>query len=294
MSSFRNIVAAATLVGGLAFPSAAANASTAAPIAIGASGNVRQLEQAIGSPLYGYAFGSLGGPARLARLVNIQTNVPWAQVAAATPGTPTFANISRWAHAIQASRQPIMVSFSHEPESAQSQKWGTAATFVAAWRRVVTIFRSLGVTNVQWTWTMTSYAFTAPASDPRHASTWYPGDTFVNYVGADGYNWFGCMARHTTQWQDAAQIFAGAMAFATTHHKGLVLPEFGSVSDPANPNRRAQWLNNAHAYFDAHANQLAGVFYFNEADRTCHWQLSSRVDYQAFGGMVHDRAFAHP
>lgn len=290
----RTVLAPAVVVAALVCPSTVANASTAAPIPIGASGNRTQLERSIGAQLYGYSFASLGGAVHLARLVNIETNVPWATVAAATPGTPTYANISRWAKGIKANGQPIMVSFSHEPESGTSARWGTAATFVAAWRKVVSVFRSLGVTNVAWTWTMTSYAFSVPASDPRYAARWYPGDAFVNNVGADGYNWFGCGPRQTTQWQDVSQIFAAPMAFALAHHKLLVIPEFGSVADSAHPGRRAQWLNNAHAYFDAHASELAGVFYFNEIDRSCRWQLSSQADYQAFAGMVRDRTFAHP
>jgi len=41
-----------------------------------------------------------------------------------------------------------MVSFSHEPIAKQSSHWGTASTFIAAWKHVVSVFDAQGSTSV--------------------------------------------------------------------------------------------------------------------------------------------------
>lgn len=62
---------------------------------------------------------------------------------------------------------------------------GTYAQFVAAWRYVVTFFRSHGATNVRWVFNPTTdtYAETTPVW-----SIW-PGAAYVDVLGLDGYNW---------------------------------------------------------------------------------------------------------
>ncbi|HEV7204966.1 MAG TPA: glycosyl hydrolase [Jatrophihabitans sp.] len=62
---------------------------------------------------------------------------------------------------------------------------GTYAEFVAAWRYVVTFFRTHGATNVRWVFNPTTdtYAGTTPVT-----SIW-PGAGYVDVLGLDGYNW---------------------------------------------------------------------------------------------------------
>jgi len=62
--------------------------------------------------------------------------------------------------------------FNHEP----------AATFVAAWRHVVTIFRQNGATNVAWLWNPNVSGSSTTAIRP-----WYPGNSWVTMMGLDGY-----------------------------------------------------------------------------------------------------------
>jgi mannan endo-1,4-beta-mannosidase len=64
--------------------------------------------------------------------------------------------------------------------------WGyrhvTPATFVAAWRHIVTLFRDEGADNVTWVWTV-------QADEPgtRPIASWWPGAQYVTWVGIDGY-----------------------------------------------------------------------------------------------------------
>lgn len=62
---------------------------------------------------------------------------------------------------------------------------GTPAQFIAAWRYLVSFFRSHGALNVRWVFNPTTdtYAQTTPV-----ASIW-PGSSYVDVLGLDGYNW---------------------------------------------------------------------------------------------------------
>jgi len=68
------------------------------------------------------------------------------------------------------------------PDNSAQPAGETPATYVAMWQHVVNYFRSAGVTNVKWVW--------APNVDGGDGSmaAYYPGDSYVDYVGLDGYN----------------------------------------------------------------------------------------------------------
>jgi mannan endo-1,4-beta-mannosidase len=80
---------------------------------------------------------------------------------------------------------PVVIGFGHEM-NAPWYPWGYGhvrpATFVAAWRHIVTLFRSMGADNVTWLWTVNQdRAGTGPVRD------WWPGSKYVTWVGIDGY-----------------------------------------------------------------------------------------------------------
>jgi hypothetical protein len=65
--------------------------------------------------------------------------------------------------------------------------WGYShtkpAAFVAAWRRIVNVFREEGAFNVTWLWTVNQQG--RPGTRP--ISAWWPGTNYVTWVGIDGY-----------------------------------------------------------------------------------------------------------
>jgi mannan endo-1,4-beta-mannosidase len=92
----------------------------------------------------------------------------------------------QYADAVRAYRHAVILSFGHEM-NADWYSWGyrhtSPATFVAAWRHIVTVFRRQGADNVTWLWTVnvTSGRGVAPFAP------WWPGDRYVTWVGIDGY-----------------------------------------------------------------------------------------------------------
>ena len=96
---------------------------------------------------------------------------------------------------------------------------------IAAWRRMVGLFRAAGATNVHFVWTPMAYDFGAHAK--VDARTFYPGDAYVHWIGADAYNLPGAPFRTQGQLLDAA------VAFATAHHKPFIVGETASLASVA-------------------------------------------------------------
>jgi mannan endo-1,4-beta-mannosidase len=81
----------------------------------------------------------------------------------------------------------VIIGFGHEPNGPW-YPWGwrhvNPAIWVAAWRHVVDVFRQQGADNVTWLWTVNIIATRSgvPSPDP-----WWPGSSYVTWVGIDGY-----------------------------------------------------------------------------------------------------------
>lgn len=97
--------------------------------------------------------------------------------------------LSSYAEAVRSYQHPVILSFGHEMNGTW-YSWGyrhtSPATFVAAWRHIVTVFRALGAHNVTWLWTVNVMNDTQDGKIPTPAA-WWPGKSYVTWVGVDGY-----------------------------------------------------------------------------------------------------------
>jgi hypothetical protein len=220
--------------------------------------------------------------------------VPWADIAAAVPGTPLYGEIERWATVMKALAEPGYFVFHHEPEVKGHEVFGEAPQFIAAWRNVVSIFRATGATEVKFLWTMTDHSFRADAADPRRAALWYPGDLYVDAIGGDVYNWYTCRNPQGT-WASLQSLIEAQRRFGLAHpDEELWLPELGSLEDPLDATRKATWLTEAQQLFKQPGwEQFRGVVYFhlehNDRYPECDWWIdSSGESLTAFGAWVSD------
>jgi len=129
--------------------------------------------------------------ASFANMVHNHGAVPFVQI------DPRFASVSAiasgvydgylrsYADSVRAYRHAVVIGFGHEM-NARWYPWGYGhvppSTFAAAWRHVVTIFRSEGAENVTWLWTINQ---DRPGSG--RVKLWWPGTRYVTWVGIDGY-----------------------------------------------------------------------------------------------------------
>jgi hypothetical protein len=130
----------------------------------------------------------------------------------------------------------VFLTFSAEPDGVVPGN-GTAAQFVAAWRHIHDVFSRLGVRNVVWVWTTTGYVPHA-----RTIAALYPGNAYVDWIGYDPYNFFNC---HHGPWHTFAETVEPFYEWLATHRLGagkpVMLPEFGSAPNRANPGLEAAW-----------------------------------------------------
>ncbi len=93
--------------------------------------------------------------------------------------------LESYASAVREFGQPVIIGFGHEPNGSW-YPWGASAvspaTWIAAWRHIVDVFRADGADNVIWLWTVNSQG-----PDAAMAAAWWPGPHYVTWVGVDGY-----------------------------------------------------------------------------------------------------------
>lgn len=118
---------------------------------------------------------------------------PWEPNGNATQSKYSLASINRgdhdtiikaWASQIKSWNNPLFLRFAHEMNG-NWYPWGTgngskAGEYISAYKHVRAIFDAAGVTNVKWVWSPNVDFPVAP---------YYPGDSQVDYVALDGYNW---------------------------------------------------------------------------------------------------------
>jgi hypothetical protein len=95
--------------------------------------------------------------------------------------------LTTFAAAVRSYARPVILGFGHEMNGywyTWSYRHSSPAVFVAAWRHIVTVFRRAGADNVTWLWTINIMDPQAgiPAPGP-----WWPGSSYVTWVGIDGY-----------------------------------------------------------------------------------------------------------
>ena len=267
-----------------------------APIYFGSvAGGYTNASAQSGEQLANHAYSTFSSKPPTARMITVHAGgASWSQVAAAKPGSALYNDIVRWAQTIKARGGHIMVAFNHEPEAAAGGYRGTSSQFIAAWQRVVTIFNQQGASNVEWTWQMTAYAFRVKPSDARYAAKWYPGDAWVDNVGADAYNWNVC-GEGSGKHNELSVLGDPVLAFARAHGKKASFPEFASHANSS----RVTWLRNAHQYLVRNQDIITAAFYFNRpptvaANGDCRWSLSTSAEWDAFGDIARDRTHFRP
>jgi mannan endo-1,4-beta-mannosidase len=175
-----------------------------------------------------------------------------------------------YAAAVKAFGGHVVLSFGHEMNGSW-YSWGYRHTapgvFVAAWRHIVTLFRKQGVRNVSWLWTINiigTQANRIPAPSP-----WWPGKSYVNWVGIDGYYW--------SPSAQFASVFGPTIAYMRRLTSDpILIAETGATPSVGQPAK----INDLFAGVRTFG--LLGFIYFNDdvfsaaiPGESLHWQLSS-------------------
>lgn len=138
---------------------------------------------------------------------------------------------------------------------AKSGAGNSNQTLIDAWKHIVTIFRTLGVTNVKWIWTTN-----ATNSGSASFIGWFPGDDWVDMVSIDGYNWG--TAQSWSSWQSFAQVFTPAYNALSISSKPLFIPEFSCSEHGGN---KAQWITDMFKDIPSKFPRIFALMWFSQS-----------------------------
>jgi Glycosyl hydrolase family 26 len=160
------------------------------------------------------------------------------------------AYLRSYAGAVVAFGHPVILSFGHEMNG-NWYSWGYGhtppATFVAAWRHVVRVFRAAGAANVTWLWTVNAVDGASGA-----LTQWWPGAAWVDWTGIDGY-----FARSTDTF---SALFGPTIADIRAFSNAPLLIAETAVGTTANRESQIDAL-----FAGVRDERLAGVVWFDEA-----------------------------
>jgi hypothetical protein len=180
--------------------------------------------------------------------------------------------------------KPVMIRWFWEMDGRKKAEFAQSpAAYIAAWRHIHDTFDVMGATNVAWVWCPNASAFT-----DGEAQAFYPGDDYVDWVCADGYNW--APGRPGDPWESFAEIFGGFYDWASKQTKPIMIGEFGVQEGPT-PGQKAAWVAETGNVIKTQFPLIKAVVYFN-ANQDYDWRMNTSPDaYQAFKDLANDPFF---
>jgi Glycosyl hydrolase family 26 len=143
-----------------------------------------------------------------------------------------------------------------------------------SWRRIHDIFSEEGAINVAWVW--------SPATSRGGWESYYPGDDYVDWVGASLYNWG--LSRPDTRWQRFTEILEPFYEYVVDKRKPLMLAEVGSAEQGGD---KAAWLRAAAAALEERFPAVKAWIHQQYEDGDADWRVdSSQATLEAYRGLV--------
>ena len=148
----------------------------------------------------------------------------------------------------------------------------SAESYVRMWRHVHDRFDQQGLSGdaIEWMWCVN-----AEDVGSHSAEQLYPGDTYVDWLGLDGYNWG--QSQSWSGWESPDSVYGGMLdRLRGLADKPVCVAEFASSSmtkSGHDPQRKDEWIRNALTYFDDR-----GV------DMWCWFNEDKETDWAVFDG----------
>ncbi len=196
--------------------------------------------------------------------------------------------IDRFARQIRTLGYPVIIRFAHEMNIYQ-YAWGgerseygpnSPRRYREMFRYVVLRFKNLDVKNAFFAFCPNAESLPCPKTDPQaewnQASNYYPGSSYVDVMGMDGYNWGQTRTIDEHGWQSKWRTFEDIFSSMYRQLKQID-PEkpvfvFETAAARQEGKDRSQWVRDA--FFTAARWNIQGVFWF-QADKETDWRLTA-------------------
>ena len=131
--------------------------------------------------------------------------------------------------------------------------YSNATLYVTAWRHIWQLFQQAGASNVAFVWN---------PSGGTDASSYYPGDQYVDWIAADGYDQSG---NGTAAF---AKVFGGFYSQWSPHNKPILIGETG-----AHAQDQAQFLQGVQGSLPTQFPDIKALVYWDATGSRGQWEL---------------------
>jgi hypothetical protein len=186
--------------------------------------------------------------------------VSWAKASTSSVNSGRYDSMIRQrAQDVKAFGHPILLEWFWEMDGARNRHIAKSPPqFIAAWKRIHRIFDKAGATNASFVWCPNAWGFVT-----GEAQKYYPGDEYVDWICANGYNW--APGRKGDEWRSFRHVFKPFYDWAAPRGKPLMIGEFGVQE--RKPGEKAQWLREAANVLRDEFTEIKAVVYFNVKKR---------------------------
>ena len=175
---------------------------------------------------------------------------------------------------------PVLVRWFWEMDGSNKEEWAQDPdTWIAAWQHIVSIFREENADNVEFVWCPNASAF---ASD--EAAQWYPGDGWVDWLCADGYNW--APGQDGAEWRSLGEIFESFHDWGDSKNKPMMIGETGVQE--RNPGEKPAWFLSIPDELGTQLPEIKALVYFDSDTIYDWWVDSTSESLAAFAEMSQD------
>jgi len=190
------------------------------------------------------------------------------------------------ARSVAALDRPVLLRYAWGMDSASQRTTRSGgAAYVAAWRHVHELFAAQGV-RAFWVWSPNADAF---AGARGGVDQYWPGDGYVDWVAADGFNRGSCTDGST--WRDFGPIFKAFYSWGAARAKPLMISGTGTVEDPIDPGRKRGWYLDAAGVLGRSMPRVRAVVLLDQGGR-CDWRPdTSALSMQGFVDFARDPFF---
>jgi len=173
--------------------------------------------------------------------------------------------IHSWARSIKAMGGPVMLRPMHEMNGNWYPWSGTMngnqpQDFVAAWRHMHDIFMQEGATNVTWVWSVNYVS--KPFSIENTAAAYYPGDKYVDWVSASGFNWGQSITG--VPWKSFDDIFTSPLLYLKSLGKPILIGECAAVEQGGS---KPEWIKQTYAGLAANHPEIGAFIYYDAYEK---------------------------
>ncbi len=174
----------------------------------------------------------------------------------------------------------FFLDFAAEMNGDEAWSGNDAGLYVAAYRHIHDLFVAAGANNVVWAWCPN---VTDVNGGNAMTMAYYPGDTYVDWTGVDGYNWGTSVAGFG--WQSFHDVFAQIYPLLAAKGKPILIGEMASDEVGGD---KGQWIAAIVPTLRADFPMIKGLVWF-DVHKERQWQIdSSPASLAAYQTMAKD------